>query len=59
METKLYTAIDKNKWAIVTVMADSEADARDNIREQLVRPGRRGYLKEWIQGGERIKIKES
>ena len=49
-----YTALDKNGRSIVSVGADSEADARQRIKEQLDRPGRRDFYQRWLEGGERI-----
>ena len=54
---KTYTALDKNGWSIVTVFAENEDQARDKIRDQLDRPGRRGYLKNWIDAGKPVKEK--
>jgi len=53
----LYTALTKEGWPIATVVAKDEREARRLIREQLDRPGRRWYLQQWREGGERIKTK--
>lgn len=49
-----YTAVDRKGRSIVTVVADSEQEARTRIREQLNRPGRRDFLRRWEEGGERL-----
>ena len=54
---QFWTALDKNGWSIVTILAESEKDAEKRIQEQLDRPGRRGYLKEWTDAGKPIKEK--
>jgi len=54
--TKRYVAIYGKNGRIVSVIADSEDEARRRIREQLDRPGRRDALKRWQADGERIRI---
>jgi hypothetical protein len=48
---KRYVALDGRGRSIITVVADSEQEAAERIREQLNRPGRRVYLTQWLEGG--------
>ncbi|MBN1180500.1 MAG: hypothetical protein JXD18_14925 [Anaerolineae bacterium] len=50
-----YTALDKKGHPIVTVGAESEREARERIRQQLDREGRRDFYKLWVAGGRRIR----
>ncbi|RLC80448.1 MAG: hypothetical protein DRJ03_21690 [Chloroflexi bacterium] len=56
--TKKYVAIYGKNGRIVSVIADSEKEARQRIREQLDRRGRRQLLKRWQDDGERLKTEE-
>jgi hypothetical protein len=49
-----YKAVDGKGRPIVTVGAEDEEAARQRIKEQLDRPGRRPYYQRWIAGGSRI-----
>lgn len=51
---KRYVALDRRGRSIITVAADDEQEAAVMIREQLDRPGRRVYLAQWLDGGERV-----
>lgn len=53
--TKRYIALYGRNTCILSVVADSEDEARQRIREQLNRPGRRQLLKRWQDDGEQIK----
>ena len=53
--TKRYIALAGRNMRILSVIADSEDEARRLIREQLNRPGRRQLLKRWQNSGEQIK----
>ncbi|RLC62431.1 MAG: hypothetical protein DRI48_09560 [Chloroflexi bacterium] len=51
----LYTALDRNRGPITTVIASNEEEAREKIREQLDRDYRRQwYLREWEEAGEPV-----
>jgi hypothetical protein len=54
-KTKKYIAFYGRNTRILSIIADSEDEARRRIREQLNRPGRRQYLKRWQNSGEQIK----
>ena len=51
---KIYVALDGRGRSIITVAAGDEQEAAERIREQLDRPGRRVYLAQWLEGGERV-----
>ena len=51
---KPYVAISQNHRSIITVLARNEDEAREAVREQLNRPGRRAYYNQWKEGGERV-----
>ena len=40
---------------VLSVIADTEDEARERVREQLNRPGRRGHLRAWINNGEEVR----
>lgn len=49
----LYTALDRNRKPIITVIADNEQEAREQVRQHLDRDHRRQwYLREWQAAGE-------
>ena len=49
---KRYRAKTKGGSPIISVWADDEEEARARIREQLDRPGRRPFLRQWEESGE-------
>lgn len=51
-----YKAVYGNGRAIVTVGANSEEEARQRVRKQLDRPGRRHFYQKWIEDGSRIEL---
>lgn len=51
---KRFRAVSGKGHPIITVGADSEAEARERVEEQLNRPGRRQYLHQWRDGGGRL-----
>jgi hypothetical protein len=54
---KRYVALTESGHNLVTVIAEDEAEAREKIRHQLDRPGRRQFYARWREGGEQIKEK--
>lgn len=56
-KTKIWLALTKEGFGIVSVIADSEEEAKKRIKEQLDRPGRRHYYNQWVDGGEKVKVK--
>ncbi len=56
MTTKRYRALTKQGAPILSVIADDEAEAKRRIREQLDRRGRRQFLQQWEEGGERLEV---
>ena len=52
---KRYIAYTGKNNRITSVIATDENAARKRIREQLDRPGRRGFLRLWQEDGEKIK----
>lgn len=57
MKTQIYKALTKEGHPIITVIATSPDEAREKIEEQLNRPGRYGYLQQWIEGGKRVEVR--
>ncbi|MBU0490743.1 MAG: hypothetical protein KKA73_29535 [Chloroflexi bacterium] len=55
---KRWQAIDGRGHPIVSVGAADEAEAREKVRYQLDRPGRRDFLKRWVAGGEQVRLVE-
>ena len=53
-EYKSYRAVRVGGEPICTVIARNEAEARQMVAEQLNRPGRYFYLRNWRAGGERV-----
>ena len=54
----IYQAQTKDGFGIVTVIANDEDEARERVRQQLDRPGRRFYLRRWQKGGEIVNLKD-
>ncbi|MCG3209301.1 MAG: hypothetical protein FOGNACKC_02922 [Anaerolineae bacterium] len=52
-----YAVSDGWPEAIISVLANSPAMARQRITEELSKPGRGHYLTRWTQGGRRVKPK--
>jgi hypothetical protein len=50
-----YKATRADGCPIITVIAQGEEDAREQITAQLSRPGRLDFLKAWKADGEQIK----
>jgi len=57
-ERGIWQGVDGKGHSIVTVIAGSEAEARERVREQLSRPGRLGFLKLWREGGQQVVLKQ-
>ncbi len=55
---KTFTAVDMNGLSIISVGAESKADAIVEIKEQLHRPGRTIYLTKWINTLRRLRPSE-
>ena len=47
----IITAVRANGMRIISVGANSEQEARKEIKEQLSRPGRTDYLEAWKKDG--------
>jgi hypothetical protein len=55
-----WQALDANDNPITTVLADTEEEAKDEVRRQLQKnPSRRAYLTSWEEGGEKVVLKSS
>ncbi len=54
----LWQALDHHGHSICTVIAHGEEEAKDAVRDQLLRPGRYGYHEWWKKGGCRVQRKE-
>ena len=53
-EANIYVAISRTRRSIITVLARDEDEAREAVREQLCRPGRRAYYVQWKEDGEQV-----
>lgn len=57
----IWKALGCNGRAICTVCLDenaTEAHAKERALAQFNRPGRRGYLALWLEGGSKVELRE-
>lgn len=53
-QLKTYQAVTGTGLPIISVGAENETEAKREVARQLDRDGRRGYLRIWRDGGERL-----
>jgi hypothetical protein len=58
-QSKKYVAVAANgRMRIMSVISDSEENARETIRRQLDRRGRRSILHRWQEDGEQVGVED-